>query len=463
MPELKVLSPYDEHLIKTVPKHDEAYVMQALDTAHKTYEDRSAWLPAYKRIEILEKLYQLFSSRRDEMAHASAEEGGKPLMDSIVEADRAIQGIKVAIEHIGRMTGTEIPMGITPSSQHRKAFTIRQPVGVVLAISAFNHPMNLIIHQVVPAIAVGCPVLVKPASTTPISCFNVVNMLYEAGLPEEWCKVIMCEPSVAEKVLQDPRISFLSFIGSGRVGWHLRSLLPHGAHCALEHGGAAPAIIAADADLDDALPILMKGGFYHAGQVCVSVQRIFAHSDIVKRLAKSMAKAAEKLVVGDPVDPSTEVGPLISSKEVDRVDEWVKEAVTKGAKLLCGGNKISATCYAPTVLLNPPLDSRVCREEIFGPVVCINSYDKQEQAIAYANALPFAFQAAVFTKAIDVAMDMVNRLEARAVMVNDNTAFRVDWMPFGGRKESGLGVGGIPYSMEDMTYEKMMVLRSATW
>lgn len=457
---LKVTSPFDEHFIKEVPFSDQKQAEKALTTAHALYQNRDGWLKPFERIAILEKALKLIEQRQEDLAKAAAEEGGKPLIDSRVEASRTVLGVKVAIEHVSQMTGKEIPMNISPSSINRMAYTYREPCGVVLAISAFNHPLNLITHQVIPAVAVGAPVIVKPASATPISCFNLVEILYEAGLPKEWAQVIVCDNQTAEKMVSDARISFLSFIGSGKVGWYLRSKLPRGAHAALEHGGAAPVIVEADADLEDAIPLLVKGGFYHAGQVCVSVQRVYAHHSISDQLAELIAQQAKKLKVGDPIDPKTEVGPLISPKEVDRIDQWIKNAVKKGAKLLCGGKKISNTCYEPTVLLNPPEDVEVSQMEIFGPVVCVYSYKERKEAIARANGLHFAFQAAVFTKNIDIALDTVKRLDATAVMINDHTAFRVDWMPFGGRMESGLAMGGIIHSMHDMTCEKMMVWRS---
>ncbi|HBP11559.1 MAG TPA: aldehyde dehydrogenase, partial [Nitrospina sp.] len=250
------------------------------------------------------------------------------------------------------------------------------------------------------------------------------------------------------------------FIGSGAVGWKLRSKLAPGTRCALEHGGAAPVIVDHDADLEDTLPLLAKGGFYHAGQVCVSVQKVFVHESIVDAFAKGLVELAEKLVVGDPLDEKTEVGPLIQEKEVDRVDQWVKEAQDEGAKILTGGKKIGATCYAPTVILNPSDKTNVSAYEIFGPVVNIYSFKDRLEAIARANLTPFSFQAAVITRNVDTALDTAKRLNAATVMINDHTAFRVDWMPFGGRKASGLGVGGILPTMMEMTEEKMLLFRS---
>ena len=455
---LKVRSPYDGHLIKEVDLDDETRIEQALTTAEKLEQKKP--LPIPERISILNKTADLVEAKAEEFARQSAEEGGKPLIDSRIELTRAVQGIREAANSIGQLTGHEIPMNLTPSSMNRMAFTTREPIGIVAAISAFNHPFNLIVHQVIPGVAVGCPVIVKPARTTPLSCLNLVNCLYEAGLPKEWVQVIICKGSQAEKFATDPRVSFLTFIGSGKVGWGLRSKLAEGARCALEHGGAAPVIVEPDADIDDALPLLAKGGFYHAGQVCVSVQRIFVHEDIVESFSNKLVAIAKNLVVGDPTDEKTEVGPLIEEGEVDRIHNWVEEAKAAGGKILTGGNKIGNTCYEPTVILNPPYDINVSQCEIFGPVINIYSYKNRNEAIKFANDVPFAFQAAVFTNDINAALESAKDLNAAAVMINDHTAFRVDWMPFAGRKSSGLGVGGILPSMIEMTEEKLIVFRS---
>lgn len=460
MKKLKVLSPFDQKLIKEIPLNTKEDVEKALSIAYDHFTDRKKWLPAYERVLILERTMELMVERKDRLVKVAAAEGGKPYMDSLVEVDRAINGVKLAVEHIGQMKGEQIPMGHTKSSANRMAFTFREPIGVVTSVSAFNHPLNLIIHQTVTAIAVGAPVIVKPALTTPLSCLAFIDILYEAGLPKAWCQPIVCENDVAEQLVTDERINYFSFIGSANVGWYLRSKLSPGTRCALEHGGAAPVIVEKDADMDEMIPSLLKGGFYHAGQVCVSVQRVFAHESIADDLANSLAKRAKELIVGDPLDPKTEVGPLILPREVDRVEEWVNEAVGAGAKILSGGKRISETCYEPTVLMNPPDNVKVSTQEIFGPVVCVYPYSDREKAIQKANSLPFAFQAAVFTNNLKTAFDTTNKLNATAVMVNDHTAFRVDWMPFGGRDASGIGTGGIPYSMHEMTREKMMVIKS---
>jgi len=457
MPSLEVRSPYDLSLIETLETTPDDQVDAMLARASAALDKP---LPKHERIAILERAIEKARAAKEEIAMLVAREGGKPLTDARVEAERGVQGMRNAIETLNSQAGEEIPMGITPSSANRLAFTTREPIGIVVAVSAFNHPFNLIVHQVIPAVAVGCPVIVKPASATPLSCLKLVGMLREAGLPEQWCQVGLLGKEAAESLVTDPRVSFFSFIGSSRVGWHLRSKLAPGARCALEHGGVAPVIVDEDADLASVVPPLVKGGYYHAGQVCVSVQRIFVHRNILESFSKAFTEATQRLKLGDPCLAETEVGPLILPRENDRIASWVDEAVSGGATLLCGGKKVGDTCYEPTVILEPPADSKVATEEIFGPVTCIFEYKDLDEAIARANALPVAFQAAVFSKKIDTALYAVKRLAAATVMVNDHSAFRVDWMPFAGHRQSGLGTGGIPHTMTDMTHEKLIVLKS---
>lgn len=457
---LEVNSPFDGALIQRIPVNSADDVEQALTIAHQLFQDRSRWLPAHQRVDILERVVDIMKKQIPELTRLAAQEGGKPIADSEIEVQRAINGVKLAIEHIPQIKGEQIPMGHTASSANRLAFTQREPIGVVSSISAFNHPLNLIVHQVIPAVAVGSPVIIKPSLTTPLSCLRFVEILHEAGLPEGWCQALVCENQDAEKLVTDARINFFSFIGSAAVGWSLRSKLSPGTRCALEHGGAAPVIVDQSADIDELIESLLKGGFYHAGQVCVSVQRVFVHQSACRELADKLAAAATKLKVGDPLDTDTEVGPLILPREVDRVSQWVEEAREAGTEVLCGGKKLSDSCYAPTVLLNPPDELKVSQKEIFGPVVCVYGYDDKAEAIARANALPYAFQASIYSNDLTDVLDTSNKLNATAVMVNDHTAFRVDWMPFGGRDSSGIGMGGIQYSMHEMTREKMLVIKS---
>lgn len=456
---LDVTAPFDGTLIAQVPGADSGHVEDALAAAHEVFRAR-AWLPVHERVALLKRVAALMSTRADDLALCAAQEGGKPLMDSRVEVSRAIDGIELCVEALRGEEGEVIPMAGTAAGAGRIAFTRREPIGVVVAVSAFNHPLNLIVHQVAAAVAAGCPVIVKPANDTPLSCMRFVQILHEAGLSKEWAQVLVTlDNETAEALVTDERVAFFSFIGSAKVGWMLRAKLAPGTRCALEHGGVAPLLLAADADLDRALPAMTKGGFYHAGQVCVSVQRVFAPAAMASEVAERLAAAAGALKIGDPTDAQTDVGPLIRHAEVDRIHDWVREAVVGGGRLITGGNRIGASCYECTVVLDPPDDCRLSTLEIFGPVVAVFAYTSLDAAIEQANSLPFAFQAAVFTGNLDTALDAYDRLDASAIMVNDHTAFRVDAMPFAGLRQSGLGVGGIPHTIRDMSIDKMLVIK----
>jgi acyl-CoA reductase-like NAD-dependent aldehyde dehydrogenase len=458
---MTVVSPFDGRDLDTVATSNSEHAEDALAVAYGLFRDRDAWMSIPERVKILSRTAEIMGSQIEALTLLAASEGGKPFNDSKVEVLRAIDGIHLCIEAIRSEAGSVIPLGTTAATMGRKAFTQKEPIGVVVAVSAFNHPLNLIVHQVAPAVATGCPVIVKPAGDTPLSCLRFVEILREAGLPDAWAQVLIAEDNAtAEKLVTDKRVGFFSFIGSARVGWMLRSKLAPGTRCALEHGGAAPVILAEPCDRDASVESIAKGGFYHAGQVCVSVQRVFAPTAEAENFAKRLASIAEQLVVGAPEDSDTEVGPLIRHGEVERVASWVDEAVAAGAELLCGGRKVSDSCYAPTVLLNPPVDAKVSALEIFGPVVCIYSYDNINDAIEQANALPVAFQAAVYCTDINTATRVAGKLDASAVMINDHSAFRDDVMPFAGLRESGLGTGGIPYTIEDMQIDKMLVIKS---
>jgi len=456
---IEVVQAFDRAPIAELPTDDAAALERKLETARKVFADRGGWLKTHQRVDILRRLVGLMQAKRDHLALQIAREGGKPLADARIETDRAIDGVRNAAEELRVMAGQEIPMGLTPAADGRRAFTIVEPMGVVAAISAFNHPLNLIVHQVAPAIAVGCPVIIKPASSTPLSCFEFVAMVHEAGLPPEWCQTFLPESNeLAGALATDPRVAFLSFIGSARVGWGLRSKLATGTRCALEHGGVAPAIIDREVDLDRVIEPLAKGGYYHAGQVCVSVQRIFVHADLADAFIERFAARVAALKVGDPVLADTEVGPLILPRESDRVQSWIDEAAAGGAKVL-GGGRVNASTLTPSVLVNPPVDAKVSTLEVFGPTTCVYPFDDLDQAIARANALPVAFQSSLFTENLRTAFSVAERLDASAVMINDHTAFRTDWMPFAGRRQSGYGIGGIPWTMGEMTERKMIVFK----
>lgn len=455
---LVVAAPYDRRTLKTVRFTPPGEIESWLSEAAALHRSRDR-LPKWERIAILERASAAVRERLEEFAVRIAQEGGKPLQDARTEAGRAAEGLGLAARALASETGRKVPLDLTPATAGRMAHTVHEPIGPVVAISAFNHPLNLIVHQAAPAIAAGCPVIVKPALATPLSCIALVELLRECGLPEKWCRIAIVEHDVSEKLATDQRVAFLSFIGSAKVGWSLRSKLAPGTRCALEHGGVAPVIVDADADLAAAVPLLVKGGYYHAGQVCVSVQRVFVHRDCLEGFCDAMTGAVSALKVGDPEDASTEVGPLIRPREVQRVAEWVEEACRSDATVLCGGHSLSETSYAPTILRHPSAQAKVSREEIFGPVIAVYPYERWEGAVEQANDVPWAFQAAVFTEDHRRAMEIASALNASAVMLNEHTAFRADWMPFGGRQSSGLGVGGIPYTFADLRPEKLIVER----
>lgn len=459
---LEVAQAFDRVPIAEIDTDDAAALERKLQAAERAFKDRDGWLKPHQRVAILRKLAALMEVKRDHFAMQIAREGGKPLPDAIIETSRAIDGVHNAADELRSFAGREIPMGLSAAAENRWAFTTKEPIGIVVAISAFNHPLNLIVHQVAPAIAVGCPVIVKPAITTPLSCLDFVALVREVGLPEPWCQTFVVKDNqLAEKLATDRRVAFLSFIGSARVGWSLHAKLAPGTRSALEHGGAAPAIVDRSADLGKVVEPIVKGGFYHAGQVCVSTQRIYVHRDIADDFTQKLIARVEKLRTSDPTLKDTEVGPLILPREADRVSEWIEEAVRGGATLATGGNRLSRTTLQPTVLLDPAADAKISRQEIFGPVVAVYRFGDIDEAIALANSLPTAFQASIFAQDIDIAMRAADRLEASAVMINDPTAFRTDWMPFAGRKVSGYGTGGIPYTMRDMTQDKMILMRKS--
>ncbi|MDR6289558.1 acyl-CoA reductase-like NAD-dependent aldehyde dehydrogenase [Inquilinus ginsengisoli] len=456
---IEVVQAFDRKPIAELPTDDAPALEAKLATARARFQDRSGWLQPHERMAMLHRLAGLVETQRETFALLIAREGGKPYSDALVETDRATDGIRNAADLLRMRGGVEIPMGLTPASENRRAWTIKEPIGVVAAISAFNHPLNLIVHQVAPAIATGCPVIVKPAMATPLCCVELVKLVHEAGMPEGWVQTLLPESrALSEAFATDARVAFLSFIGSAKVGWRLRSILAPGTRCALEHGGVAPVIVDRSADLDAIIEPIAKGGYYHAGQVCVSVQRIYVHAAVKQAFIDRLAARVGQLRVGDPTRADTEVGPLITPDEADRVETWIGEAVAGRARRI-GGERLSRTTLQPAILVGPPKGARVSTQEVFGPVTCVYGYEGIDEAIAAANSLPVAFQASIFTRDLDVALDAAERLDASAVMVNDHSAFRTDWMPFAGRRESGYGVGGIPYTAREMTAEKMIVFK----
>ncbi|SMN00019.1 aldehyde dehydrogenase family protein [uncultured Candidatus Thioglobus sp.] len=457
MTKLIVKQAYTQETLSEVDMHSANDVENMLNIASNLH--KSGCLPAYQRIQILQKLTTLMQNEAEDLAKLIANEGGKPLKDARVEVSRAIDGIHLAIAGIRNTKGYEVPMDLTPAGEGRLAFTTMEPIGVVVSVSAFNHPLNLIVHQAIPAVATGCPVIIKPAEATPLCCLRLAELVKQAGLPEGWLQVAITDIPNSEKLVTDSRVAFFSFIGSAKVGWMLKAKLAPGTRCALEHGGVAPLIFDDYADVDGFVNGVVKASMYHSGQVCVSVQRIYVPSAKAAEMAEKIAIVAAQQVVGDAINEDTDCGPLIIPREVDRVSAWVEEAIAEGAICVTGGKRINEVSFEPTVLLNPAKNSKVSTQEIFGPVVCVYGYDEVDDAIAEANSLDVSFQAAVFSDNLSFAMNTAKKLEASAVMINDYTTFRTDWMPFAGRKHSGYGIGGIGHTMHDMLEHKMLVIK----
>ena len=456
MSTLTVNQKYTGEVLQTLQMHTQDEVQSMLNLA---IEKQHNILPSYKRIEILRNIITLMKESSEELARIIADEGGKPLKDTKVEVARAIDGVDLAITGVRNIRGSQIPMDLTEAGAGRLAFTIPEPIGVVVAVSAFNHPLNLAVHQVIPAIATGCPVIIKPASATPLSALKLAQIAKEAGLPEGYLQVAIVDNTVGEFLVTHPKIAFFSFIGSAHIGWMLKSKLAPGVRCALEHGGVAPLILDEYHNTDNFIMGLAKAAFYHSGQVCVSVQRVYVPKHISKEICDKLTNVASELVIGDAALEETDLGPIINKKEVLRVKTWIDEALAQGAVLITGGKIANEVCIEPTILLNPSKTSKVSTGEIFGPVVCIYEYDDIENAITEANSLDVSFQSSIFSDNIHVAMSTAKKLAASSVLVNDYTTFRVDWMPFTGRKHSGYGIGGIEHTMKNMIEEKMIAIK----
>lgn len=457
---LSVLNPLDQSLIEEIPLHNESEIENILQTASLHYVQNTQGMKPHERIKILKEFHQILTNNSAKFIELACREGGKPIKDTEVEMTRALQGIELAISGIAELKGEQIPMELTSAGTGKIAWTQKEPIGVVVAISAFNHPINLIIHQVITAIAAGCPVIIKPSLETPLTCQKLIDALYQSGLKTPWAQIALCSDSLAEKLATDSRVSFLTFIGSHKVGWHLRSQVAPGTRVALEHGGVAPAILEADSQWQRALPSLIKAAFYHSGQVCVSLQKLYVHSSISELVVQELKNLTSELVTGDALSQQSDLGPMIHSKAFDRVDTWVIDALNEGAQLVEGASKLSESLYSPTILLNPSKQSKVSQEEIFGPVVCVYTYEEVEEVLNECQQSPYHFQASIYTQDIQRAFQISQKMNAHTLLINEHPAFRVDHMPFGGRDLSGLGTGGILHTMKDMSRDKLFILNT---
>jgi glyceraldehyde-3-phosphate dehydrogenase (NADP+) len=455
--ELKVLNPYDESIVGVTYSGGGKELKEAVDAAAKAFETLRG-MPAYERAGVIGRVVKGINGRAEELAETIAREAGKPIRDARAEVGRAANTFQIAAEESKRLGGEVLPLDIYPGSEGRTGIIRRFPVGVVLGISPFNFPLNLVAHKVAPAMACANPVIIKPASKTPLSALLLGEIITEAGWPRGGISVVPCSGKDAEKLLDDDRVKKLTFTGSAAVGWKLKARSgPR--RVTLELGGNAGVIVHDDADLEFAARRCTVGSFSYAGQICISVQRIYVQRGVFEKFKELYLKEVAALKLGDPMDESTDVGPMIESKALDKTEEWVKEAVAGGAKLLTGGSR-RGSFFEPTVLTGTKPSMKVCGEEVFAPVVTLEPYDGFEEAVEKVNAGLYGLQAGVFTKDIDKIFYAYERLEVGGVVANDIPTFRVDNMPYGGVKMSGFGREGVRYAIEEMTELKLLALKT---
>jgi acyl-CoA reductase-like NAD-dependent aldehyde dehydrogenase len=451
---LEVQSPYDGSVVATLGVPTDADIEDAVQRAVETFKE-SRHLPTHVRAEALMHISRRIAERLDEMAEWVAKEGGKPLKWAKVEVTRASSTFRWAAEEARRFGGEFMLLDTEPAFGSRAGIIRRFAYGPVLGISPFNFPVNLVAHKIAPALAVGATIVLKPAGQTPMGALTLAELFEETELPKGMLSVLPISGQRAQGLVEDRRFKKLSFTGSG-IGWTLKGLDPH-KHATLELGGNAGVIVHSDADLDNAAQRVAFGGFYQAGQSCISVQRVFVQSEVYRPFLDRLVKQVESLKVGDPLDPTVDVGPVIDLGNAERIEEWVKEAVEEGAKVLTGGSR-EGSVVQPTVLVNVTRDMKVCKEEVFGPVVAAEPYQTFEEAIEMVNDSPYGLQAGVFTSDIERTMLAHREIEVGGLIINDVSAFRADQMPYGGSKESGYGREGLRWAMEEMTEPRIMVL-----
>jgi acyl-CoA reductase-like NAD-dependent aldehyde dehydrogenase len=415
-------------------------------------------LHAYLRQAVLQHCVTRFSERADELAMALCIEAGKPIRDARGEVARLVDTFRIAAEESVRITGEVLPLDISARAAGYSGMWKRVPIGPCSFISPFNFPLNLAAHKVAPALAVGCPFVLKPASLTPIGALIIGEVLAETDLPRGAFSILPCPREGAELFSTDERLKLLSFTGSPEVGWQLKAKAGK-KPVVLELGGNAAVVVEPDVDLDDAVERIIFGAFYQSGQSCIGVQRILLHESIYAEAREKLVAATRKLRSGDPKDPEVFIGPMISEKEAARLDDWVQEAVASGAKLLCGGGREGAMLEA-TLLEDVPADQSVVCQEAFGPVAVLASYRDYEEALAAVNDSIFGLQAGIFTRDLYKAQRAWDVLEVGGVVIGDVPSWRVDHMPYGGVKESGIGREGIRFAIEDMTEIRLMVVRT---
>lgn len=448
-------NPYDQKVIALVSRPGRAEAAEAVEKAHRAFATTRV-LPTWKRAEVLKAISEGIQARHEELSRTIALEAGKPIKQARGEVGRAANTFWVAMEEAKRISGELMSLDWIEGHEDRLGLVRRFPVGPMLGISPFNFPLNLVAHKVAPAIAVGAPIIIKPASQTPLSSLKLGEIVLEAGWPPEALSVLPCSGAVAEGMLQDERVKKLTFTGSPEVGWHLKGLVPK-KRVTLELGGNAGVVVHSDTDLAFAAKRCRLGSFAYAGQICISVQRMFIHEPVYGEFMERFIEEVGQTVVGDPLEEKTEVGPIIDLQSAARIEEWVAEAVGGGAKVLTGGKR-KGTLMEPTVLEGVKPEMRVSCMEVFGPVVTVQPYGEFEEALQAVNESVYGLQAGVFTADLKAVHRAFEVLEVGGVIINDIPTYRVDHMPYGGVKESGFGREGLKYAIEEMTEMRLMVL-----
>jgi acyl-CoA reductase-like NAD-dependent aldehyde dehydrogenase len=454
---IAVASPYDGSELGRVPMSTAGDVDKAVQSAKRALHEHP--LPRWKRADILDTAARLLAERQEHFARTIAGEAAKPIRTARIEAERAVGTFRFAAAEARTLGGDLVPLDALPSGEGKVGFAMRVPIGVVGAISPFNFPLNLVAHKLAPAIAAGCPVVLKPATQTPLSAVALADLLTdECGLPADYLHVVTGGGStVGNAIVEHTDVAMITFTGSPEVGWGIRAKAPR-KRVGLELGNNAPVIIEPDSDWQTAAKKIRVAGFSHAGQSCISTQRVLVHSDIVERFTEALVAEVSTLVVGDPLDEATEVSALISTAERDRVKSWVDEAVSEGATLALGGDVDDNGVLLPTVLTNVKPDMEVCRSEVFGPVVAVAGYGTLDEAIALANDTRYGLQAAIFTNRLGDAMKAFTALDFGGVLVNEVPTWRADQQPYGGVRDSGNTREGPAYAIREMTELKMVVL-----
>ncbi len=456
-----VINPCDQSVLERLNFHDQAFVEEAFARAQTalSFDMRTG---LHTRVSAMRIAARLLKEREEEFIQLMVSEGGKPIRDSRVEFARAHLGIEAAIAELYHLGGSEIPMGLTPSSAQRRAYTRRVPVGINLALCAFNHPLNLLIHQVVAPVLAGCPVILKPALKTPLTALKFVSLLHEAGIDERLIQLVLIPDQRVTALVEDSRVKLLNFIGSSKVGKMLASKASVGVRVLLEHGGAAPLIITKSA-LSESLgstDLFAKAAMAHAGQVCVSLQNIFVPKNQAADFAHKLAKSCEALIVGNALDEKTDVGPLIRGEARARVLGVLRAFEESGKGEIILAPKSSGESFlTPGVTHIKDWNCELVEEEIFGPVVNVVEYEDLQSLCEFLSQSNYAFQAALWSKELSEVDYVERHLEAQALMINELPSFRVDWMPFGGFKDSGVGVGGFRATYLEVTREVLTVIK----